>query len=453
MFLNKSTKFYFLLILAMSMQFTLAAQEEECDLACKYKKLQDLKSDEVKRSNTPSYQDRDALISNTAEVQRWLNEITEWKLYYDGEPLNQNETEMKVGSVRGDKDGFKITDFELYVDGTQAFKIKEISARDYDFNGFLNSRPKSFNEFLDAISGNVSLETLYAAWTAKLDQKVLGIELGEDIFNEFSSDPDTAPIFDTGLFDSVSYTFKQEPSLSEIFVEAIMDFGQAAQLQIDFRFNSPTKKELNDYYEEYSIGSNDYWNNIKNFCYVDYDEYLSDAEEEIPYSVFVGDFLVCSVLYAEEEESWEEISKLYSSMQYLPVENFSLTFSLAWSPEVWDAASVASGGTIDAGIFAANTFLATKMSKFELVALLDGLGIPYEYKGLFEDLLYDYYSDFYSEAKKFVSFPRGLAFSVEVLEPINPEILIQLEDNPMLFFNILNKIRFEIKANPRFKNL
>ena len=93
------------------------------------------------------------------------------------------------------------------------------------------------------------------------------------------------------------------------------------------------------------------------------------------------------------------------------------------------------------------------MSKFELVALLDGLGIPYEYKGLFEDLLYDYYSDFYSEAKEFISFPRGLAFSVELLEPINPEILYQLEDNPMLLFNILNKIRFEVKANPRFKNL
>ena len=439
------------------MQFNLAAQEEECDLACKYKKLQDLKSGEAKRSITTSYQDPEALISNKAEVQRWLDEITEWKLYYDGEPMIENETEMKVGSVRGDKDGFKLTDFELYIDGIQAFKIKEISTRDYDFNGFLNSRPKSLNEFLDGMSGNLSFETLYALWTAKIDQKVLGFELGDDIFNEFSNDPDTALIFDTGLFDSMSYIFRQEASISEIFAEGIMDFGQAAQLQVDVRYNPPTKKELKDYYEEFTIGSNDYWNNINDFCFMDYDEYVSEMEEEIPYSVFVGDFFVCSVLYAEdlyaEEESLEEMFQLYSSMPYPPLETFSLTFSLAWSPEVWDAASVASGGTIDAGIFAANTFLATKMSKFELVALLDGLGVPYEYKGLFEDLLYDYYSDFYAEAKKFVSFPRGLAFTVEVLEPINPEILIQLEDNPMLLFNILNKIRFEIKANPRFKNL
>ena len=127
------------------MQFNLAAQEEECDLACKYKKLQDLKSGEAKRSITTSYQDPEALISNKAEVQRWLDEITEWKLYYDGEPMIENETEMKVGSVRGDKDGFKLTDFELYIDGIQAFKIKEISTRDYDFNGFLNSWPKYLN--------------------------------------------------------------------------------------------------------------------------------------------------------------------------------------------------------------------------------------------------------------------------------------------------------------------
>ena len=87
MFLKKSIKFYSLLIIAMSIQFNLVAQDEDCDLACKYKKLQDLKSDGAKGSATSSYQDREnsflagnskAFISNKVEVQRWLDEITEW---------------------------------------------------------------------------------------------------------------------------------------------------------------------------------------------------------------------------------------------------------------------------------------------------------------------------------------------------------------------------------------
>ena len=88
------------------------------------------------------------------------------------------------------------------------------------------------------------------------------------------------------------------------------------------------------------------------------------------------------------------------------------------------------------------------MSKFELVSLLDGLGIPYEYKGLFDDLVYDYYSDFYNEAKTFVNYPRGIGISVEILNPIDPNVIENLEDNPMLFFNLLNNIRFDIYANP-----
>ena len=199
---------------------------------------------------------------------------------------------------------------------------------------------------------------------------------------------------------------------------------------------------------------------LNNECENDYDVYIKEAEEELPYSVFVGDYFVCLILsdldvaydpeYAMDELL--EALELYGDLSYVS-DGFSLTFGLSWSKEAWDAASIASGGSIDAAIFAANTFLTTKMSKFELVALLDGLGIPYEYKGLFEDTLYNYYLDFYSEAKKFVNFPRGLSVTIELLEPISQEILYQIEDNPMLLFNILNKIRFEIKANPRFKNL
>ena len=82
------------------------------------------------------------------------------------------------------------------------------------------------------------------------------------------------------------------------------------------------------------------------------------------------------------------------------------------------------------------------MSKYELVALLDGVGIPYEYKGLFDELAYEYYSNFFDEVKTFVNYPRGLGFKVEITDKIDPQVFMQVEDNPMLLFNILNKTFF-----------
>ena len=459
----------------MSIQFNLVAQDEDCDLACKYKKLQDLQSDGAKGSATSSYQDREnsflagnskAFISNKVEVQRWLDEITEWKLYYDGEPINEFETEMKVGSVRGDIDGFSVNDFKITVDpsdtlGTDQLlelSIDEISIRDKDSNGFLNKR-MSLDEYIEIIANGYSFEDTYALWTSNLDFKMLGLELGQDVLDELSSDPDTSVLTDIGFLDSTSFIVRQESSYADINVEGIYDFNQVLQMAVEVEFPKPRREDFREFYENvlpawYEISSQ----YTSNECQTDYSAYKEEAEEEIPYSVFVGDYFVCyfgsSIDTSTDLEDFTELLEVYTSEELTNLfETFSLTFSLSWSKDFWDAASIASGGTIDAGIFAANTFLATKMSKFELVALLDGLGIPYEYKGLFEDLLYDYYSDFYSEAKQFINFPRGVSFTLELLEPINPEILYQLEDNPMLLFNILNKIKFEIKANPRFKNL
>ena len=93
------------------------------------------------------------------------------------------------------------------------------------------------------------------------------------------------------------------------------------------------------------------------------------------------------------------------------------------------------------------------MSKYELVALLDGVGIPYEYKGLFDELAYEYYSNFFDEVKTFVNYPRGLGFKIEITDKIDPQVFMQVEDNPMLFFNILNKIEIDIYANPQIRNL
>ena len=478
MLIKKLIKLHFTFTLVFFISFHIAAQDVDCDLACKYKKLQDMQSDGTKDSST-SYQgqkksfsvtNNKALIANRAEVQRWLDEITEWKLYYDGEPLVDGETQMQVGAVSGDLDGFSINDFELSLSTEDQiekfeFSIEEISIRDKGANGLVNTRPESLNDFIEFTSEGYDFEQYYSLWNSDYDFKVLGIAFSEDFLNALYSDPDFAALESVGLFDSTSLVVRQETSYSNTFIEHFLDLNQEVQVQLEMEIPTLSREEHREIYSdiykeiisEYS--ANYYFNNE---CENDYDAYIKEAEEELPYSVFVGDYFVCLILsdldvafdpeYAMDELL--EVLELYDPMLLgIFNERFSLTYGFSWSKEAWDVASIASGGSIDAAIFAANTFLTTKMSKFELVALLDGLGIPYEYKGLFEDTLYDYYLDFYSEAKKFVNFPRGLSVTIELLEPISPEILYQIEDNPMLLFNILNKIRFEIKANPRFKNL
>ena len=476
MVIKKLIKLHFTFILVFFISFHIAAQDVDCDLACKYKKFQDLQSDGTKDGIT-SYQgqkesfsvtNNKALIANRAEVQRWLDEITEWKLYYDGEPLVDGETKMRVGAVSGDLDGFSVNDFELSISiedisNNLEFSIEEISIRDKGANGLVNTRPESLNDLIEFYSEGYDFDQYYALANSEFDFKVLGIGFSEDILNELYSDPDMVALESIRLFDSTSLVIRQETSYPNIFAEGFYDFNQEVQIQFEMEVPTPSREKLREIYSDsYKAIMSEYSANylLNNECENDYDVYIKEAEEELPYSVFVGDYFVCLILsdldvaydpeYAMDELL--EALELYGDLSYVS-DGFSLTFGLSWSKEAWDVASIASGGSIDAAIFAANTFLTTKMSKFELVALLDGLGIPYEYKGLFEDTLYNYYLDFYSEAKKFVNFPRGLSVTIELLEPINPEILYQIEDNPMLLFNILNKIRFEIKANPRFKNL
>jgi hypothetical protein len=62
------------------------------------------------------------------------------------------------------------------------------------------------------------------------------------------------------------------------------------------------------------------------------------------------------------------------------------------------------------------------------------------------------YDQMYDEAKLFVNNPRGLLLELSFPMGIDETLIYQLEENPMMAFNILNNMEFKIKANPTFKN-
>ena len=452
-------KVFFLLLFAFIPESF--SQDEDCDFKCRYEKLagKELDRSAEKKSYKPSptqssFAKKEPLIYKKEEVQRWLDEITTEKIYYDGEPLWEQEIRFKLGNVRGNVDSFAISDIKVSLDYDEIFSIDEISARDNGRQGSLNIRFDSLNDFIEALPGNADFK-----WNG--DFKLIGVRLAPDLYAELEEesiyDPIMGTVFKTGVLDSFSYSAEYTEGFKNITYEDIYSFNNKFKIQQEISLLSPPKELL----ETYASAVTDLFENeLFSDCETNFEQYKEDSDvgADFPYSVFISDYFACIALSLGEAAIYdpEIINDIFYDIDLSTYDLYSegsIAINMAWSKEVWDAASLASGGTIDAGLFAAKTFLTNKMSKYELVALLDGVGIPYEYKGLFDELAYEYYSNFFDEVKTFVNYPRGLGFKVEITDKIDPQVFMQVEDNPMLLFNILNKIEIDIYANPQIRNL
>ena len=451
-------KVFFLLLFAFIPESF--SQDEDCDFKCRYEKLsgKEIQRSDEKKSYKPSlkqssFAKKEPLIYKKEEVQRWLDEITTEKLYYAGDPLWDEEIRFKLGNVRGNVDSFAISDIKVSLNFDEIFSIDEISTRDNDRQGSINVRFNSLNDVLEA-AGNPDFK-----WNG--DFNILGVRLAPDLYAELEEesiyDPIMSAVFKTGILDSFSLSAEYTQGYKNITYEDIYSFNNKLKFQQEISLLSPPKELL----ETYANAATDLFKNeLFLDCETNFEQYKEDSDvgEDFPYSVFISDYFVCLAFSLGEASIYdpEILNEIFYDIDLSTYDLYSegsIAFNMAWSKEVWDAASLASGGTIDAGLFAAKTFLTNKMSKYELVALLDGLGIPYEYKGLFDELAYEYYSNFFDEVKTFVNYPRGLGFKIEITDKIDPQVFMQVEDNPMLIFNILNKIEIEIYANPQIRNL
>jgi hypothetical protein len=141
-----------------------------------------------------------------------------------------------------------------------------------------------------------------------------------------------------------------------------------------------------------------------------------------------------------------ETSGLMEASQNL----YGISFGISWSNSFYKDISILSAGTIDAGMMLAKAYTANKMNKYEVQMLLQNFGFDRELQGLYLDLVYSYYDQFFDETKIFVNNPQGIMFELKFAEGFDLSIVEELEENPMLFFTILNNMELSIKANPDF---
>ena len=130
---------------------------------------------------------------------------------------------------------------------------------------------------------------------------------------------------------------------------------------------------------------------------------------------------------------------------------YKLSFGINWSDQMFRKIAYASGGTIDAGLLVAKGLIANKMNKYEIQMLLENAGLDRNYQGLYADYAYTLYDQLYEQARIFINNPRGLLIEIEF--PLGLEkMFYEIEQNPMMAFNVLNNMEFSVTANPKFKN-
>ncbi len=151
---------------------------------------------------------------------------------------------------------------------------------------------------------------------------------------------------------------------------------------------------------------------------------------------------------AIKDPSWiidiAESSGLISSSQTL----YNTSLGISWSDGFYRDISILSGGAVDAGMMFAKAYTANKMNKYEVQILLQNFGFDGELQGLYLDLIYSYYDQFFDEIKIFVNNPSGIMVELDFAEGLDTSIVEKLEENPMLFFTILNNMDLSINANP-----
>jgi hypothetical protein len=182
---------------------------------------------------------------------------------------------------------------------------------------------------------------------------------------------------------------------------------------------------------------------------------LANSEELFPWDEYIN--IVNKVSEASYDDAFDEAEARFAQLENklesgLTQKVYGVSLGINWSDEMFRKIAYASGGTLDAGLLVAKGVVSNKMNKYELQMLLQNAGLDRDLQGLYLDYMHTLYDQMYDEAKLFVNNPRGLLLELSFPMGIDETLIYQLEENPMMAFNILNNMEFKIKANPTFKN-
>lgn len=475
---------YFLVLLTSSPLYSL---DDECDILCRAgvkpqensqnkpkPKPEIKKKTYVKPRSYSSYGQSSLIINSTESTKRDIADIKNW-IYKNVPELSREPYDIEVGltSSFGVKDNFNIGNLNISViekDNAKKYGIVNFGsiACNGSVMGYGVNEAKPFEMMFKMVEfpKPLSSSDFYSC-------KFEDIELDLNGIAEFNGESKEF------LVDELEYEIGKQPA--EIFIALLenmdlyFDYGGTYNQNLwrysnknIFSFDNSSISILFDVEAETDMSIiYDVFSEAKIFLNSVVGRQmmndLANASEVLPLDEYLK--IGMKIFESQYEDSfYEAAERLQNSMVNLGIDFetgtsdeiyqkiYKLSFGINWSDEMFRKIAYASGGTIDAGLLVSKGLIANKMNKYEIQMLLQNAGLDRNLQGLYLDYAYTLYDQFYEQAKIFINNPRGILFELEFPLGLDQQILYEIEQNPMMAFNVLNNMEFKITANPIFRN-
>lgn len=481
----KKTFFGYLFVFSLST--SVHGLDDECDILCRSGiQPQDATKDEIspiieskKKNYVPSpyslYKPQNILIKNTESTKKDIADLKDW-IYENVPGLSREPYDIDVSltSSFGVKDNFNIGNLNISAiekDNAKKYGIVNFGsiacngsvmgygvneARPYEmmFKMVEFPKPLSSSDFYSCKFEDIELDLNGIARINGESKESLAYEL------EYEIGKQPAEIF-IALLENMDWYYevgatsynqnlwrasnKSILSFDNSSISIFMDVDAETDTSIVYDLFSEAKIFLN------SVVGREMMNDLAN------------ASETLPLDEYLK--IGMKIYESQYEDSYfEAADRFQNSMVNLGIDFetgtggeidqkiYKFSFGINWSDEMFRKIAYASGGTIDAGLLVAKGLIANKMNKYEIQMLLQNAGLDRSYQGLYADYAYTLYDQLYEQARIFINNPRGLLIEIKFPLGLDQKMFYEIEQNPMMAFNVLNNMEFSVTANPKFKN-
>ena len=423
----KISYFHFIIFLFLFSSTDLHS-DEECDILCRAGYGSESTSEIYEdKKNEPQYNssiEKSLFVENTDQVQKDLNELI---LFFEEELGLTIPITIEIGGAYGQRHNFDLREIKLGSNDHEKkyLDIERIGCFDNNYAGvgvndniwgdylFKLKYPGRDYAYLDAECNISNLSFDLISFLNDYDIPISFEEMKPmTLLNSLLSDID------------IQVSIRNEPGNRQIGYITMslnndLKLNVSSEANVDFeKMPSFWDAMVQDLKDTYDVDQKELEDNIIRAWEVIFDDYFFDPE-------FTA-----------------EMSRAQKMIFY------ELDYSLSWSSKFYREVSLLSKGVVDAGILGLKTYTVSKMSKYELQMLLENFGFDKQLQGLYLDLIYEYYSDSFEQVRIFANNPQGMSLRLQSKQGLNGDILLEIEENPMLIFSILNNVKISIIANP-----
>ena len=409
--------------------------EEECDILCRAGyPIETLESIDRNNKNLKNQSQKNTLdpigmlVTNSEDAQKQVNNLIQFFSETAGVDL---PLAIDIGGAYGQRHKFDLRDIKFKT--TDQFQphfmeVGNIGCNDSNYLG-VGINDLVYNDLLYRME---LLDSEYYDLDFECSISNISFSL-LDITNQFnlpgpsSKDEEQLLILFDSLLSDVDISFE---------VKTIQ--GKRKLSLFNINLNNGFKMSVNAVLEQDMFKYTETWNEMVDDLLLINGITRGDIKNDLAYhwSSFFEYFLL--------DPAYSEMLTNSSALRF-----YNAEYNFSWSNKLYRDAALLSKGVLDAGILGLKTYTVSKMSKYELQILLENFGFDRSMQGLYLDLIYTYYSDFFAQAKIFANNPQGIGISLKSVDGIDLNIFYELEENPMLIFNLLNNMEIKIIANPR----